>query len=144
MLQPSLSCVAAWSCPVLQRGMSCVAAWSVLCCSVVCPVLQCGLSCVAVWSVLCYSGAMSCVAAWSVLCYSVVCPVLQCGLSCVTVSVLEDNAALSELLATKDLPTKEFIEVPIGGGYSMSQFTHPYSFCFTINRYEHVPVIYIT
>ncbi|KAK2185845.1 hypothetical protein NP493_221g02021 [Ridgeia piscesae] len=34
-----------------------------------------------------------------------------------TLSVLEDNAALRELLATKDLPTKEFVEVPIGGGY---------------------------
>ncbi|KAI0208278.1 hypothetical protein LSAT2_007033 [Lamellibrachia satsuma] len=35
-----------------------------------------------------------------------------------TLLVLEKNAALAELLATKDLPTREFMKVPIGGGFS--------------------------
>ena len=36
----------------------------------------------------------------------------------VTVAVFEDNADLRARLATKALPTREFIEVNIGDGYS--------------------------
>ena len=44
--------------------------------------------------------------------------VMLCFVSMVTVAVFEDNADLRARLATKALPTREFIEVDIGDGYS--------------------------
>ena len=54
----------------------------------------------------------------------------------VTVAVFEGNADLRARLATKALPTREFIEVNIGGGYSKWTlfFTKPLVFCPSTNR----------